>query len=158
MKKIEVKKGQILQRQGDLNSYTYEVVTGLLRSYSIDEKGKEYIYQFAPENWIIADATPNEHPCELFIDCLEDAVVVQREKDFKSLSLDTQKIINRFEVLQKRIVMLMSSSAIKRYAHFIQTYPNIVQRVPKKMIASYLGVTPETLSAAKKDWYKNQTK
>lgn len=158
MKEIEVKKGRILQRQGDLNSYAFEVVTGLLRSYSIDEKGKEHIYQFAPENWIIADATPNESPCELFIDCLEDAVVIQREKDFKSLSLDTLKIIKRFEVLQKRIVMLMSSSAITRYAHFIETYPNIVQRVPQKMIASYLGVTPETLSAAKKDWYKNQTK
>jgi len=48
----------------------------------------------------------------------------------------------------------MSSSAIERYENFIETYPNITQRVPQKMIASFLGVTPETLSAAKKDWYK----
>lgn len=52
MKKFILKKGQILQRKGDLNSKVYQVESGLLRSYSIDEKGKEHIYMFAPENWI----------------------------------------------------------------------------------------------------------
>ena len=54
------------------------------------------------------------------------------------------------EVLQKRIILLMSASAIERYEHFIETYPDIVQRVPQKLIASYLGITPEALSAAKR--------
>ncbi|MEM8967669.1 MAG: hypothetical protein AAGE93_14715 [Bacteroidota bacterium] len=52
----------------------------------------------------------------------------------------------------------MSSSAIERYQHFIETYPNIIQRVPQRMVASYFGVTPETLSAVKKDWFKSQSK
>ena len=72
MKKIKIKKGQILQRKGDLNSKVYQVQSGLLRSYSIDEKGKEHIYLFAPENWIIADSVSPKTPCDLFIDALED--------------------------------------------------------------------------------------
>ena len=74
MKQIKVKKGQILQRRGDLNSKVYHVESGLLRSYSIDEKGKEHIYMFAPENWIMADNCEANSPCELFIDALEDSV------------------------------------------------------------------------------------
>ena len=59
------------------------------------------------------------------------------------------KISKRFSVLQRRITMLMSSSAIERYEHFLETYPQIVQRVPQRMIASYLGITPEALSKVK---------
>jgi CRP-like cAMP-binding protein len=151
LNKIEVKKGQILQRKGDLNTKVYQVESGLLRSYSIDEKGKEHIYMFAPENWIVADSLPPEKPCELFIDALEDSVVISTEKnDLSITNEDSKKIIKRFGVLQKRIIMLMSASAIERYEHFIQTYPDIVQRVPQKLIASYLGITPEALSAAKR--------
>ncbi len=151
MNKIEVKKGQILQRKGDLNTKVYQVETGLLRSYSIDEKGKEHIYMFAPENWIVADSLPPEKPCELFIDALEDSVVILNDKNDLSINdTESKKIIKRFGVLQKRIIMLMSASAIERYEHFIETYPDIVQRVPQKLIASYLGITPEALSAAKR--------
>jgi CRP-like cAMP-binding protein len=151
LNKIEVKKGQILQRKGDLNTKVYQVETGLLRSYSIDEKGKEHIYMFAPENWIVADSLPPEKPCELFIDALEDSVVILNDKNDLSINdTESKKIIKRFGVLQKRIIMLMSASAIERYEHFIETYPDIVQRVPQKLIASYLGITPEALSAAKR--------
>lgn len=151
MNKIEVKKGQILQKKGDLNTKVYQVESGLLRSYSIDEKGKEHIYMFAPENWIIADNLPPDTPCELFIDALEDSVVISTEKnDLSITNEDSKKIIKRLGVLQNRIIMLMSASAIERYEHFIKTYPDIVQRVPQKLIASYLGITPEALSAAKR--------
>lgn len=151
MNKIEVKKGQILQRKGDLNTKVYQVESGLLRSYSIDEKGKEHIYMFAPENWIIADNQPPDIPCELFIDALEDSVVISTEKnDLSITNEDSKKIIKRLGVLQNRIIMLMSASAIERYEYFIKTYPDIVQRVPQKLIASYLGITPEALSAAKR--------
>jgi len=149
LKQIQVKKGQILQRKGDLYSKVYIVESGLLRSYSIDEKGKEHIYLFAPENWIVADGVSTGKPCELFIDALEDSVIIRREKDLGFVS-EAQKIINRFEILQQRIIMLMSASAIERYEHFIDTYPEIVQRVPQKMIASYLGITPEALSTVKR--------
>ena len=149
MKKINVKKGQILQLKGDLNSKIYKVETGLLRSYSIDEKGKEHIFMFAPEGWIIADHGAPDEPCDLFIDAIENSVVVQKEKDI-STEREVQKFIKRIRVLQKRVIMLMSASAIERYEHFVETYPDIVQRVPQKMIASFLGITPEALSTVKR--------
>mgnify|MGYP002397192106 CR=1 FL=1 len=149
MKKIEIKKGQVLQKKGDFNSKVYEVKSGLLRSYLIDNKGKEHIYMFAPENWIIADGVDPKTPSVLFIDALEDSVIIQREKDVSTVS-ETGKLIKRLEVLQHRVMLLLSASAIERYENFLETYPEIVQRVPQKMIASYLGITPEALSHAKR--------
>ena len=155
MKTINVKKGQILQRKGDFNSKIYRVESGLLRSYSIDEKGKEHIFMFGPEGWFIVDNTPSSEPCELFIDALEDSTVTQMEKD-AAKDHDAQPLIKRLLALQKRIIMLMSLSALERYDHFVETYPQIIQRVPQKMIASYLGITPEALSSAKSKRFQNK--
>ena len=155
MKRIEVKKGQVLQRPGDLNSKVYQVESGLLRSFTIDEKGKEHIFTFAPENWILGDNVEPDVPAELFIDALEDSILIQKEKN-SELEPETRKLIRRVGVLQKRVIMLMSSSAIERYEHFVITYPNIVQRVPQRMIASYLGITPEALSTVKKQGLKDR--
>lgn len=152
MKTIQVKKGQFLQRKGDTITYVYIVKSGLLKSYSIDEKGKEHIFMFAPEGWIVADAIESGHPSELFIEALENSVVVRREKN-SSTEGSNEKLINRLRTLQQRIIMLMSATAIERYEHFLDTYPDIVQRVPQRMIASYLGITPEALSAAKRKHY-----
>ena len=149
MKRIEVKKGDILQRTGDSNSKVYQVKSGLLRSYTIDDKGKEHIFMFAPENWVIGDGVPFGQPCQLFIDSVEDSIIIPIERDSPVLS-DSNKLIKRVEILQNRVAMLMSASAIKRYNDFIQTYPDIIQRVPQKMIASYLGITPEALSRVRK--------
>ncbi|QSE98972.1 Crp/Fnr family transcriptional regulator [Fulvivirga lutea] len=153
MKRIEIKKGQILQRIGELNSKVYQVESGLLRSYAISDNGKEHIFMFASEGWIIADNVPPDTPSDLFIDALEDSVVWQKQKDTHK-EHDVQKLIKRLNVLQKRVIMLMCASGIERYEHFIATYPNIVQRVPQKMIASYLGITPEALSKLKRERYK----
>ena len=149
MKRIEVKKGQILQTKGSLNSKIYYVESGLLRSYAISDKGKEHIYMFGSEGWIMADNVSPDEPCDLFIDALEDSVVLQKEKDIQEQH-DVQKLTKRISVLQKRVIMLMCASAIERYEHFEATYPDIVQRVPQKMIASYLGITPEALSTVKR--------
>jgi CRP-like cAMP-binding protein len=148
LKRIEVKKGEILQRKGDLNSKVYQVKSGLLRSYAISNKGKEHIYMFASEGWTIADNVPADEPCDLFIDALEDSILIKTEKDIET-EHNVAKLIKRIFVLQRRIIMLMCASAIERYEHFVETYPDIVQRVPQKMIASYLGITPEALSATK---------
>lgn len=154
MKRLEVKKGEILQRKGDLNSKVYHVESGLLRSYAISDKGKEHIYMFAPEGWIIADFIAPDVPGVLFIDALEDAIIIKKKKGIEE-EHDLPKLLKRHRMLQKRVIMLLCASAIERYEHFIETYPDIVQRVPQKMIASYLGITPEALSAAKK---KRKTK
>jgi len=156
MKSITVKKGQIIQRSGELNTKTFKVESGLLRSYTIDHKGKEHIYMFASENWIIADNCEANVPCDLFIDAIEDATIIVIEKDISKQNPNLKLLFNRLAVLQQRIIMLMSSPAIERYEHFVQTYPTIIQRVPQKMIASYLGITPEALSRVRKEILKRK--
>lgn len=156
-----VRKGTVLQRGGDATSKVYFVKKGLLRSYTIDEKGKEHIFVFAPENWIISDGADFASPCQLFIDVLEDSVVeMVNKKLFEEVYIpltnisDTQRtaaMIKRISVLQERVILLMSTSAIERYEHFTKTYPQIMQRVPQRMIASYLGLTPEALSKVKSE-------
>ncbi len=149
MFQIQLQKGEIIQRTGDLNSKTYQVEKGLLRSYTIDDKGKEHIFMFAPEGWTIADSQPPEIPCDLYIDTLEDSTVQVLDKDLSRENPNTGLLFKRICVLQKRVILFMSASALERYEHFKETYPDILQRVPQKMIASYLGMTPEALSKVK---------
>jgi CRP-like cAMP-binding protein len=73
------------------------------------------------------------------------------EKDISKQNPNLKSLFNRLAVLQKRIIMLISASAVERYEHFLQTYPDIIQRVPQKMVASYLGITPEALSRVRKE-------
>lgn len=150
-KRISVKKGTTLQSKGALNSKVYYVERGLLRSYTIDKKGRQHLFMFAPEGWIIGDNQSPEEPCELFIDALEDSVIKVLPKERERENVNAKPLIRRLFVLQQRIIMLMSASAIERYEHFEATYPDIIQRVSQKMIASYLGITPEALSKVKAD-------
>lgn len=156
MKQVKFSKGQIIQSAGELNSKIYFVQSGMLRSYTIDDKGKEHIYMFAPEGWTIADTVSSELPCDLFIDILEDATVTVSEKLPSNELPDSPKLMKRMWMMQQRITMLMSSTAMQRYDHFLETYPDIVQRVSQRMVASYLGITPEALSKAKNRRLKNE--
>ena len=151
MKKIGVKKGTLLQKKGDMNTKIYEVESGLLRSFSIDSKGKEHVFLFAPKGWIVADAFEPENASELFIEALEDSIVIVKERDEPLINASPFLLAKRISVLQSRVIRLMSASAIERYEFFLKTYPDIVQRVSQKMIASFLGITPEALSKAKGD-------
>jgi CRP-like cAMP-binding protein len=157
-----IAKGQMLLRKGELNAKGYLVKKGCLRCYSIDEKGKEHIFMFAPEGWLVSDIAMqlSNAPSDLFIDALEDSEVEvfdirQAEAAgfdvYQLFGMGAEKLINRLAVLQKRIIMLMSASAWERYEHFLETYPNIARRVPQRMIASYLGITPEALSKLRGD-------
>ena len=145
---IQLKKGEVIQSKGELNSKLYLVKKGLLRSYTIDNKGKEHIFMFALENGTIGDATLPNQPCELFIDAIEASEVIVIEKNIKrDAKPETFKmVVQCMTDLQKRVLMLMSESAIDRYTHFEKTYPELLQRIPQRMIAAYLGITPEALS------------
>jgi len=157
MKTIKVIKEQILQREGDVSRKVYHIKSGLLRSFYIDHKGKEHVFMFAPENWIIGDAVKEGMPCVLFIDALEDSELEVRDHLLElNPNSDIKALYNRMVVLQNRIIMLMSATAIKRYEHFVDTYPNIIQRVPQRMVASYLGITPEALSKVKGDKFRGK--
>ena len=152
----EFKKGHILQFAGDTKASTFYVKKGLLRSYIIDSKGKEHIFMFAPENWIIADLEALEfnEPVQLFIDCIEDSEVILFDKDClikadlpkEKTAKNTQLLYRRIGKLQRRVLMLMGSPAIDRYTHFLNTYSELPNRIPQRMIASYLGITPQALS------------
>ena len=151
-----LKKGAKLQREGDETSQGFFVKKGLLRSYIIDSKGKEHTFDFASENWIVADIDSQEfgHPAELFIDCIEDSEVLifdrecvaKADRTVEMLSDDIKLLSRRVGVLQRRVLMLMSTSASERYSQFLKSYPDLPNRVPQHMIATYLGITPQALS------------
>ncbi len=159
-----VKKGTIIQREGSLQLNSYAVVKGLLRSYIIDENGKEHIYMFAPEGWIIGDshAAFIHGETRIFIDALEDSEITTLDLTIDNLSTEELKIslekaLRRLGVLQNRVLMQMSSSAWDRYQHFVEIYPDLLARVPQRMIASYLGITPQALSRIRGEWAKSNT-
>lgn len=163
---LEVNKGTYLLREGEVNSKTYFVENGLLRQFSIDEKGKEHILQFAPENWFVSnrESVFLNKPSSYFIEAIEDSTVFVVEKElFDILSkenplfidFNTQLLHRHIASLQKRVTQLQSDSAQERYLDFIQTYPDVLLRVPQTYVASYLGITPESLSRVRKELAKN---
>ncbi len=162
LKTKTIKKGQVVISAGDLKSDAYFINSGLLRCFSIDEKGKEHIIQFAPEDWMISERNSSvfNEPSIFYIDAIEDTEVVVVKKDFfpaiqpivpEILQLNIKMLHNSIRFMQKRIDMLLGATAEERYLHFIKLYPNLTLRVPQWMIASYLGITPESLSRVRKD-------
>jgi CRP-like cAMP-binding protein len=153
--------GEFLQRAGDVSTHAAFVASGCLRSYVIDARGKEHIVQFAPENWWLADpiSLMSGTPSQYFIDAVEETML---------LLIDTpshERVIDRVPgyaaafrtglqrhaaAKDQRIVRSLSTSAEERYEEFVKTYPSIARRVPQWMLASYLGVSPETLSRVRK--------
>jgi CRP-like cAMP-binding protein len=165
----KVEKGTILLHQGDICHFSFFVSKGLLRSYTIDETGKEHIIQFAPESWIISDRSSSyfNEPSELFIDAIEETELVFIDKNFIdavadiSVSFREQNNIalhNHIRQLQKRVNLLLGATAEQRYLDFITIYPSLTLRIPQWMIASYLGITPETLSRVRKELAKRNFK
>ncbi|WP_083191668.1 Crp/Fnr family transcriptional regulator [Formosa haliotis] len=155
-KTIHVNKGDMLQFVGDEYAKVYYVKEGLLRSYTIDEKGKEHIFDFSHEGHYILDAEAyhNHTPTSLFIDAIENStiIIVPQEK-INPKDLNAELILNEYNdltervgILQKRLILLISETAKNRYLYFIDRFPEAIHRIPLKMIASYLGITPEVLS------------
>jgi CRP-like cAMP-binding protein len=151
------RKHQIVIHEGDYVHHDYFVVKGLMRSSHTDPDGKEHIIQFAQESSWITDpqAFHQQTTATLNVDCLEDTRVLAislsaREELCRELPkleyFFNKKTTEGYIDLQKRILCLISSTASKRYHNLIARYPGLIQRISKTMIASYLGVTRETLS------------
>lgn len=151
-----VSKGTILIQQGDFCQVVFKVVKGCLKSYAIDKAGKEHIVQFAPEDWYISDLDSfmNNKPSTIFIDAIEDSEVLlltkpnQSDEDpGKSALIEVNnRLVRNIISINSRLIALLVSSAEERYIGFMQIYPSLVQRLPLKLIASYIGITPEYLS------------
>lgn len=162
LKTEKFKKGERLLKEGDICRDTIFVEKGLLRTYTLDEAGKEHIVQFAPENWFTGDrgSIYFNDPAYFSIEAIEDTEAVFVSDDFINKASEMSETFRQFNKkllhnhirqLQKRINLLLSASAEKRYLSFITQYPDVVLRVPQWMIASYLGITPESLSRVRKE-------
>ena len=166
IQKRVIEENKILLHSGEVCEHFYYVEEGLLRFYSIDEKGKENILEFAPEKWIVVDRASfyfNE-PSEFYIDALEETTVAVLDKEFIDIASEispqfrkyNERILqNHIRHLQNRINRLIGKSAEERYLHFIERYQDIPNRVPQRMIASYLGITPESLSRIRRELSHN---
>jgi CRP-like cAMP-binding protein len=157
----KLRKKQYLLQEGDVCKFAAFVAKGVMRAYTVDEKGTEHIIQFAPEGWTIADLYSflTSEPATYNIDALEDAELLLISKPAQDELL---KKIPRYETyirlqltgayiaMQRRLTSIISLPLEERYANLTAQYPDIVQRVPQHMIASYMGLTPETLSRVRK--------
>ncbi len=157
----QIAKGTVLLRQDEVCSEVYFVTSGLLRSYTVDNAGKEHVIQFAPENWWLSDRNSflfNE-PSLFFIDAIEETEIVVLTHSFFDIAagitgfneFNTRALHNQVRQHQQRISLLIGATAEERYIDFIERYPNLLLRVPQWMIASYLGITPESLSRVRKE-------
>jgi len=157
----KLRKKQYLLQEGDVCKVIAFVEKGALREYSIGENGAEHIIQFALEGWTISDLYSflTGEPATYNIDALEDSELVliskaaQEELLKKVPKYETYtrlQLTGAYLAMQKRITSIISLSLEERYADFTAVYPNIIQRVPQHMIASYMGLTPETLSRVRR--------
>jgi CRP-like cAMP-binding protein len=158
----KLRKKQFLLHEGEVCKNIGFVNSGCLREYTIDTKGSEHIIQFAIEDWWISD--PNSFlsglPSTYNIDALEDSEVLLLEKSARNKLLDACPKMERFfrilieanfVATQRRITESLSTSAEERYLKFVETYPKLIEQVSQNHIASYLGITPQSLSRIRKE-------
>tara|TARA_R110002049_G_scaffold299197_1_gene489331 strand:+ start:613 stop:1194 length:582 start_codon:yes stop_codon:yes gene_type:complete len=162
---VKVKKGDLILKAGDVVDSQYYILNGCLRSYHIDAHGKEHTIQFGINNWWISDYTAffSTSKAVMTIEAIKNATLykISRENledlygQFPTIeSYYRKKLENSFTVYQKRILAELSQSAKERYVDFITTYPEIEKSVKNYHIASYLGITTESLSRIRKELSK----
>jgi CRP-like cAMP-binding protein len=153
----KLRKKQYLLQEGDTWKNHAFVSKGLVRTFSVDEKGVEHVIAFAMESWWTGDRESllSGQPSRFNIDAIEDSEIILIEKQkFETICKEipafndmVNAIIDRsFVASQKRIHDAISTESEERYANFVERYSSFVARIPQNMIASYLGITRETLS------------
>jgi CRP-like cAMP-binding protein len=156
-----LRKRQYFLQEGDVCKYQAFVEKGLLRSYTVDDKGNEHILQFASEGWWLADLSSylTGDPSFLNMDALEDAELMLITKDSWEAAMKKIPALehyfriiiqNNLVATQKRLLQSLAESAEEKYNRFLKIYPDCAARVPQHMIASYLGITRETLSRVRR--------
>lgn len=154
---IKKRKHQFLVEEGTFVGKEFWIIQGCVKSYFLDENGKEHILRFAMEHWWITDyeSFTKQIPSKIYIDCLEDCELLYISYENREKLTSQMHKMERFWAkkskygriaLQNRILSLLKNSAKERYDLLLEQYPKLFQRVPKKLIASYLGVSRETLS------------
>ncbi|MEP7106526.1 MAG: Crp/Fnr family transcriptional regulator [Ferruginibacter sp.] len=157
LKNRKLKRRQFLFQEGNINQHAAFIVKGCLRSYSIDKNGFEHILQFAPPGWWIGDMHSfiTQQPGTLFIDAVDDSEIVMLLKsDLEMLYTSIPKLERFFRIIaenalaayQHRLIGNLGLSAMERYDNFCRLYPSLIECLPQKQVAAYIGVTPEFLS------------
>ncbi|TLS51356.1 Crp/Fnr family transcriptional regulator [Paenibacillus antri] len=157
----EFKKGTVLFKQGDAPTKCYFVLKGCVRQYTIDEDGREVTSNFFTEEQFIAIF--NHHKPDKSSDftfmCVEDSVMVvgdlNTEQDMYNkhpqLELMTHRMIEEFlSQVQEEFAAFIASTPEERFKTLLMKRPSLIDRVPQHQLASYLGITPESLSRIKK--------
>lgn len=163
--KLHLPKHSLLLKAGETVYNQYYVAEGCLRTYYMAPDGKEHTVQFAIADWWISDYTAffNSSNALMHIECIQDATLYKISKnDMEQLyhnmpkleSYFRKKMERAFASFQKRIIANLSQTASERYLNFINTYPNIEQNVKNYHIASYLGITTQSLSRIRKELVK----
>jgi CRP-like cAMP-binding protein len=153
----KLRKKQYILQESDICKYITFVSKGALRAYTVSEKGAEHIVQFALEGWLVSDLYSflTNEPATYNIDALEDAELLLISKSaHEELLIKLPKyetwtrvqLTDAYIAMQRRLTSIISLNLEERYNLFTSLYPEIVKRVPQHMIASYMGLTPETLS------------
>ena len=153
----KLRKRQYLLQEGDVSKYTAFVEKGMLRTFTVDEKGNELILQFSMEGWWAGDLYSflTEEPSQFHIEAMEECELLLITKSSWDILLNKVPAFERyFRILiqnsliatQRRLMSSMRESAEEKYTKLINNFPGCLQRIPQHMVASYLGITPETLS------------
>ena len=163
LSKTEIRKYKaktILLNAGEVCKTSYFVNSGVLRSFNINDNIVEHVLSFACSGWWISDmySLLSQKPGNLFIQVLEDAEVVLLSKENQEILFhEIPKLERFFRILtenslvahQERLMDNLSLTAEERFEKFCNTHHDLIQKVPQKQIASYLGVTPEFFSKMK---------
>lgn len=156
----KVKRKQFLLTYGEVCKYSAFVTAGCLRGYTVDKSGIEHVLSFAPADWWIADmySLISQKPGIQNIEALEDTDVLLLSKaNQEKLYTQIPKFEHFFRILtenslvasQQRLIDSLSLTAEERYNNFCKRYPTLIDHLPQKQIASYIGVTPEFFSRMK---------
>ena len=160
-------KGQYLLQQGDICKFSGFIISGCTKTFFIDDEGQEHVIMFSIEDWWASDMGSfiSQKPADFNVQCLENTEIIQLSwSNQDELLQEVPKLERFFRIIverafvssQKRIVRNLSLNAKQRYLYFISQYPQLEQRIPQYLIASYLGITKEFLSKIKKELALNQ--
>lgn len=158
----KIKKKQFVVVEGHVCNYLTFVSKGLLKSYNVDEKGNEHINQFSPEGWWTSDMSSFFSGGISFysIDAMEDSeVLLITREDFENLTIQVPVMDRYFRLLfqnslitkERRLISSHTHTAEEKYRHIVENNPDLIKRIPQNLLASYLGLSPETLSRLKKN-------
>jgi CRP-like cAMP-binding protein len=162
-----LRKWQSILHDGEVWKITCFITSGCFRLYRFGKDGTDHTLRFGVENWWISDQESYNHetPSEYNIEALAASTIIVWTKvqwdglmaEIPALKLFNEKLLARgYETSQRRIYSLISSSAEEKYLEFQKTYPSVFNKVPLHMVASYLGISRETLSRIRKDFTKHK--